>query len=196
MSYNPEKDLQIYAAMVDHFEDFLHSDTVYYQMNGLGAMGFTFPKLTIAGLLFAKAKCEFFKDQLSAGQRSELESYTAKLDRIRNEWTVATENKALKETKARLRSWKWYVDESVYDPKKADRHYTTEVNARVYLHYLLGMLGDSNEALDMARQLKLTDDAFRAIFKPDTFTWSPAALEPMYPKNPHWYLYGRPISNY
>ncbi len=196
MSYNPEKDLQIYAAMVNHFADFINSDTVYYQMNGLGALGFTFPKLTLGGLLFAKHKCEFFQDQLSATQREELANVTARLTHLRSDRTVAIENKAIKETNARVRSWKWYVDDALFKPKKADRHYNTEVNARVYLHYLMAEIGSSDQANDLRKQLKLTDDAFSTIFKSSKFSWKPAALEPAFPKDPHWYLYGTPTAGY
>jgi hypothetical protein len=171
-----DKDKAYLQAGVSELKDYLLSEELYWPVT---ARGYDLPRLTIGGLLIARARC------LATGQ--EIDAFDMQLEAIRSSWRVAWEKKAAREYKARFRLWKNYLMDTMQSPEKHEDAYPYEVRYRVMVDLLGGELQElpvEKEALD-----KL-DAQLRAVLVPSEFLWE-SELKPAFPPEVYWYLYGK-----
>ncbi len=186
-------DLATLRAMATDFNDFVQSDTVFWQLSDAGPFRKRFPKLTIAGILFCQHNLTIFGEMLPTEKQAELQQTQIEVDHSLISWKSNVERKAVREIGGRLHSWEWYLSDCREDPGECASHYTAEVYARVYIHFLLQLLVEL-PAADSARvQVGAADTKLRTVFRPGTFVWA-AELSAAFPSEDYWFLYGRPES--
>ena len=186
-------DLATLRVMAADFNDFVHSDTVFWQLSDAGPFRKRFPKLTIAGLLFCQHKLTVFGETLTAEKEAELRQVQTQVGHSLSKWRANVERKALREIGGRLHSWEWYLSDCREDPGDCAAHYATEVYARVYIHFLLRLLSDQSEANGARAQVGAADAELRTVFHLGAFVWE-ANLSAALPSEEYWFLYGRPGS--
>lgn len=190
--YNPSRDLAVLTAMADDFEPFIQSDVVYWQLSDAGPFLARNPKLTVGGLLLHRHRLAALHISLTPDEESAYTRLDADLDIILGSWKANLERKALREIKARLGSWAWYLDECADSPSACSSSYQTDVYARTYLQLLFEVVPESSSNVVSARaNLAQLDSQLRIIFIPDGFMWD-HNLAPAFPKTEFWFLYGSP----
>ncbi len=171
-----EKDRAYLEAGIPELGDYLLSNELYWPIT---ARGYDLPRLTIGGLLLARARLE--------ARRERFESLEAQLGAIRSKRRVAWETKADREVQARIRLWNDYLTDYQHDPEKHADAYPQEVRYRVMLHLLLAELPVSPP--EQAYLLRL-DGLLRANFMAGDFIWN-ADLQAGFSREVYWYLYGK-----
>lgn len=186
-------DLATFRAMATDFNDFVRSETVFWQLSDSGPFRKRFPKLTVAGLLFYQHRLAVFRGTLPAGKQVELQQVQTEVDRSLSNWHSNVERKALREIGGRVRSWEWYLSECRDDPDDCAAHYPTEVYNRVYIHFLLQLLRELPATNSVRAQVGAADAELRAVFRPGAFVWE-ADWIAAFPNEEYWFLYGWPGS--
>ena len=184
-------DFATLKAMATDFNDFVRSDTVFWQLSDSGPFLKRYPKFTVAGLLFCRHKLAVFRGTLPAEKQAELQQVQTEVDQSLSSWRSNVERKALREIGGRLHSWEWYLSDCREDPGDCAAHYATEVCARVYIHFLLRLLSELHEADGARAQVGAADAELRTVFRPGAFVWE-ANLGAAFPSEEYWFLYGRP----
>ena len=174
-----EKDRAYLEAGIPELGDYLLSNELYWPIT---ARGYDLPRLTIGGLLLAKARLE------SRGER--IEALVAQLEAVRSKWQVAWETKAGREVQARMRLWSNYLTDYRHNPEGHAYAYSHEVRYRVMLHLLLGEFPALPAGYEGLAQL---DVLLRANLLPGDFVWE-ADLQPGFSREVYWFLYGKLIS--
>ena len=187
-------ELATLRAMATDFNDFVHSDTVFWQLSDAGPFQKRFPKLTIAGLLFCQHKLAVFGKTLTAEKEAELRQVQTQVGHSLSKWRANVERKALREIRGRLHSWRWYLSDCREHADDCTAHYVTEVFGRVYIHFLLQPLRKIPEAHSARVQVGAADAELRAVFRPGVFVWE-AKLGAAFPSEEYWYMYGRPVNS-
>ena len=184
-------DLATLRSMVTDFNDFVRSDTVFWQLSDAGPFRKRFPKLTIAGLLFCQHKLTVFQEKIPTEKQAELQQMQTQVDRYLYSWHANVERKALREIGGRLHSWEWYISDCREDSGDCATHYATEVYTRVYIHFLLQLFSELPAADTARAQVEAADAELRTVFHPGSFVWE-YALSTAFPTEEYWFLYGRP----
>ena len=184
-------DLATFRAMATDFNDFVCSETVFWQLSDSGPFRKRFHKLTVAGLLFYQHRLAIFRGTLPDEKQAELQQVQAEVDRSLLNWRSNVERKALREIAGRVHSWEWYTSDCREDPDDCAGHYSTEVYNRVYIHFLIQLLSDLPDSVRV--QVGAADAELRAVFHPGAFIWE-ADWIPAFPSEEYWFLYGWPGS--
>jgi hypothetical protein len=171
-----EKDRAFLEAGVHSFEDYLLSNELYWPIT---ARGYDLPRLTIGGILLAKARLE------ARGER--IESLVAQLDAVRSKWRAAWETKAGREVGGRMRLWSNYLADYRHNPEGHADAYPHEVRYRAMLHFLLDELPTSPPEGEELSQL---DSLLRRNLISGDFIWDDD-LGPGFPREVYWFLYGK-----
>lgn len=170
-----EKDRAYLEAGVSETKDYLLSDELYWPIT---ARGFDLPRLTIGGILLAKARLE------ARGER--IEALLARLDAVRSKWRVAWETKAGREFRSRFGLWGSYLKDYRENPEGQADSYPQEVRNRAMLQLLLPELPEELPERDALSPL---DSVLRTNLSPSDFIWE-AALQSEFPRGEYWFLYG------
>jgi len=171
-----EKDKAYVEASIPELEDYLLSDELYWPVT---ARGYTLPRLTIGGILLAKARLEARGEQI--------DSLTAQLDEVRSKWRVAWETKAGREVQTRMRLWLNYLSDYRNNPESNADAYPHEVRYRVMLHLLMNELSASPSE---QKELVQLDSLLRVNLISSDFIWE-TELQAGFPRKVYWYLYGK-----
>lgn len=184
-------ELATLRAMVKDFNDFVRSDTVFWQLSDSGPFLKRFPRLTIAGILFCQHKLAVLNERIPAENQEELQYILTQFDQSICNWRTNVERKALREIGGRLHSWKWYLSDCREDSGDCTVYYATEVYSRVYIHFLLKTLRNLSAANTARAQAEGADSELRTVFHTGTFVWD-HDLSDAFPPEEYWFLYGRP----
>jgi len=171
-----EKDRAYLEAGIPELGDYLLSNELYWP---IAARGYDLPRLTIGGMLLVKTRLE------ACGER--IEALVAQLDAVRSKWRVAWEMKAGREVQARMRLWSNYLTDYRQNQEGHADAYLHEVRYRVMLHLLLAELFPPPAEQEGLSQL---DSVLRASLSPCDFIWE-ADLQPGFPREVYWFLYGK-----
>jgi len=171
-----EKDKTYLEAGIPELGDYLLSKELFWPIS---ARGFSLPRLTIGGILLAKARLE--------ARDERIESLVAQLDGVRSKWQVAWETKADQEVQTRLRLWSNYLADYRHSPEGHADAYPHEVRYRVMLHLLLVELPAPPPEQQALSQL---DSLLRASLIGDDFIWE-SDLQNGFPREVYWFLYGK-----
>jgi len=171
-----EKDRAYLEAGIPELEDYLLSDELYWPIT---ARDYDLPRLTVGGILLAKARLEARGEQI--------ESLVTQLDEVRSKWTVAWETKAGRGVQARLRLWGNYLSDYRNNPEGHADAYPHEVRYRVMLHLLLDELPAPPSE---QKELSQLDSLLRINLISGDFIWE-AELSAGFPREVYWYLYGK-----
>jgi hypothetical protein len=182
-----ERDLQITEAMAADLKPYFLSNTLYWS---LGSGGYLFPKGTLGGLLIRLHRLDALSGSLSLDQKHRLQNAQAQTRHQIDQWVVQAEEKALREIKARLRSWGEFVAECEENPRRYEDEYHTQVEGRTILEFLLDLAGKAINGQGVTRKLLLLDQRLRKIGEEGPFVWD-EALIPAFPQETYWWLYLR-----
>jgi len=170
-----EKDRAYLEAGIPEFQDYLLSDELFWPIT---ARGYDLPRLTIGGLLLAMARLQ--------ARGVKIESLSAQLEAVRSKWRVAWETKAGRGVQTRMRLWGNYLADYRQNPEGFADAYPHEVRNRVMLHLLLAEIPTPpNEQ----KELPQLDSLIRINLMAGDFIWE-ADLQPGFPPEVYWYLYG------
>ena len=189
--YSAAHDLAVLVSMAGDFDEFVKSDVVFWQLTDDGPLLNRYPKLTVAGLLFCMHKLHLLPDLLAPAQHARCAAQISAVRENFSAWRANIERKAVREFAGRLRSWSWFVDEAGLEQKAAVRHYAQEAYGRTYLQLLLELLQNQSTHAALAAQLAARDAQLRSVWEPARFVWD-AQLQPAFPADVYWYLYGVP----
>ena len=103
-------ELIIVQRMLRDLEEYLKSDVLYWHVAEPNPLGSHMPQLTIGALLEALTRAAAAQDELTPGQREELEAARAQHDRIRAAHPALYVSKAIHELHSRLDDWKANLD--------------------------------------------------------------------------------------
>ncbi len=171
---NKETDALYLKAGLEELESYLLSREVYWPL-GRSSL----PQLTLGNLLLTRLRLK------ARGLLSTAEE--ARLEEQRYRWRVAWEKKARQEFRSRFRLWKNYLEDYSETPSAFAPDYPQEVRHRAILELLQA---EMTTPLPETLQLEQLDEHLRAVFIPGPFIWE-ADLQPAFPKETWWYLYGR-----
>lgn len=180
-------ELEYLKAGMGVLESYLFSNDVYWTLQASPpAGGPAYPSLTLGGMLLAQTRLS--STRVSGELQSERDHVLQEFEAIQVHWRVAWEKKAVREFHARLNLWRDYLEEYRSNPKNNADRYLYEVNRRVMLHLLQPFAGDAPQAeKEMLRGL---DSLLKSAFLPGRFAWEDW-VEPAFPAQPYWYLYGK-----
>ncbi len=169
-----ETDALYLKAGLEELESYLLSGEVYWPL-GRSSL----PRLTLGNLLLSRLRLKA-RGLLSAAEE-------ARLEEQRFRWRIAWEKKVQREFRSRLRLWKNYLEDYSETPSAFASDYPQEVRQRAILELLQAELATPLPETLLLGQL---DDHLRTVFIPGPFLWE-ADLQPAFPKETWWYLYGR-----
>jgi hypothetical protein len=182
-----EYDLRYMQAAVNQLEDYLLSEVLFWPIGVRPPTGTpSYPKLTLGGLLLARARAKAMLN--SAPDIQKFEQLDTDMNRARTKWIVNWAKKAVREFQARLTLWGNYIEDYRMDPDSQYDRYAYEVSRRVQLE-LLGHESSSipTSAFDLLKNL---DFFLQTNFVTGQFIWE-NNLKSGFPADPFWYLYGR-----
>jgi hypothetical protein len=170
----------IVEHMVRDLEEYLKSDVLYWHVAEPNPLGSHMPQLTIGALLEALVRAE-----AGGADRATLAAARAQLDRIRAAHAAQFVNKARHELHSRLAAWKANLDD---ESRKSKSFYAQDARVRAKIFLLENTLG-ADVAAEVQKQREQIDLELYEVFVPGEFVWD-ARLQPAFPKNPCWWLYG------
>jgi hypothetical protein len=174
----PAKDRAFLEAGLQQLEAYLLSKELYWLSS---APTTDCTQVTLGALLLVRERLKGWK---SPG----LTELTMGMDAIRLKWRSAWDAKAQREVRARSELWKNYLVELRHAPVESARKYPYEARLRVMLSLLLDDLRESPSDV-----LAVLDEELRRIWQPGAFVWD-VALEPIFPQESFWFLYGNLIT--
>ncbi len=183
---DPEFQLRVLESASAELESYLLSPEIFWRMSGPANL----PNLTLGGLELARRALIGAIGKLDPAARRRAQELLDQIDRLHRQWRVAWERKAVGELKVRLNQWRAFIQDLAEQPAESER-YDQEVRTRVMAACLIEESVQQPEAGDMRSALEALDDRLRASFEAGQFIWDPA-LEPAYPAEDYWFLYGRP----
>lgn len=186
-----ESDLEIMEEMAAKMDSYLSSDSLFWNM------GPGLPALTLGGFLMRQYRLDGLSDTLSEQKESRFLATARKVNGLLSERVVAFEQKAHQEIDSRIRQWQEYLrdrdwEESQKELKAHQKRYQTAVEARAMLHALTETLQTPPYKLDeqVPQRIEALDQRQRGQWQDGEFVWT-EGMEPAYPKDAFWWLYGR-----
>jgi hypothetical protein len=182
-----EYDLRYLQAGVADLENYLLSNEVFWPVDirpPAGEPGY--PQLTLGGLLLARQRLTSYT--MPSKQDARFKEITAEMDNLRSRWRVAWEKKAAHSFSVRIKMWRDYIEEYRQQPQDNADRYPYEVRLRTMLTLLKPDLG--TQAAAEVDLLSILDNFLDTVIIVGSFIWEPE-LEPGFPENDYWYLYGR-----
>ncbi len=178
-------------AMADALEGYLLGDKMFKQMIVHTPEGDRLPEMTLGGLLERARHLDRFRDRLSAEEKGRLDDVLKRIEDARFRHRGRYAHWVEREFKSYLDSWHWYMDDVLDgDPGALDR-YPQEVRIRDRLDLLVQESAKVGASLP-TEKLEAEDDRLRSVWREGRFIWA-AEMQPFYPKDRYWWLYGRPV---
>ncbi|MFO7537855.1 MAG: hypothetical protein R6X32_07320 [Chloroflexota bacterium] len=184
-------DLEVIETMAEKMDAYLDSDSLFWNM------GPGIPALTLGGFLMRQYRLDALKDKLTAAEQERFLAAAQQVNGILAERVVAFEKKAHHEIESRLRQWQEYLRDRDWEssPRQMKAHqqrYATAVEARAMLAALTETLQTPPYQLDkqVPQRLESLDQRQRGQWQDGEFVWT-EGLEPAYPQDEFWWLYGR-----
>ncbi len=178
-------ELTIVQCMLRDLEDYLKSDVLYWHVAEPNPLGSHMPQLTIGAVLEAITRAAAAQDEFTPGQRQELQAARAQHDRIRAAHPARYVSKAIHELHSRLGAWKANLDD---ESRKSKALYAQDARVRAKIFLLEKTLG-ADVPTEVQKHREQIDLELYEVFVPGEFVWD-ARLQPAFPKDPCWWLYG------
>jgi len=174
------QDWDFLQAALPELKTYLLSDELFWPLGGRNRL-----RLTPGNLLLARQRLA--ARALSPVDEARLIKWDQEFETLLVKWPVAWEKKVAHEFASRLRQWRNYLEDYRRAPDACAADYPYEVRLRV----ILELLGEETD-LDATDRGLLAglDTQLRADFLPGDFLWE-ADLQPAFPRETYWYLYGR-----
>lgn len=193
-SYSIERDLKEIAQMGDALQSYVPSDELYVSVSGGLFGGRDLPQLTIGAFLLRMRRLSYFQDELTGVQEATLSKAIAQYDEVRQEWAVHHEKKVNREVLSRLKMMTAFFRECRDSMRSCASAYPVEAQRRTIVQELIiGMDDYDLDTHEVTTALHMTDGELRKYVTAGDFIWD-AKLQPVYPRDTFWWLYGQPDS--
>lgn len=176
------RDLLILEEMMAGLDAYMLSESTYWVTSG------DMPKLTIGGCLMRLRRLELLAALLPPAEHTRFELARQRFHAIIGEQVVRFEHRTHQELRARLQEWMQDLKGYRLTDTAA---YADKVDARVLLADTVVFLQQPPYRLDrrLIEELAQLDEHLRRRWQPGDFVW-PAVLQPAYPAEMYWWLYG------
>jgi hypothetical protein len=189
--YSIESDLKEAQRMVEALESYVYQDQLYMPISGGGIFS-PMPALTLGAVLMRLRRLRALYDQLTPVQQTTLEGLEAQNEKVWNEWRVHYERKLAEEAQSRLKLMGSYLQDCKEDPRACAANYPAEALRRTIIQEIAEFMEERGiHSAEVDRGIARVDSPLRGYVKPGGFLWSPT-LQPIYPKEPFWWLYSEP----
>lgn len=185
LNYSIDLDLKEVKAMVDLLVPYIYENDLYGKINIDSA------RLTPGSILLRLRRLAAMRDQMTSSQAAQFDKINTKNEAVLKEWNVAYGKKMLREIESRLRDLQTYLGECKDDPKLCANAYNPEALRRTLIAELLAALPQDVDSTEIKTTVKSIDSGLRRYIREAPFFWD-AALQPIYPPETYWWLYGRP----
>lgn len=190
--YSHSRDLDELERMVERLGDYLLANDMYLSIGGGFFRGSRSPQMTIGALLLRRRRLTHLRAKLKRADGIRLDAALAEHDDLQREWTLHYEQKLQREVPSRLKVMAGFFRECSENPRDCAGAYPIEALRRTIVGEILLALDEFGyEKREVAAAVGRADQALRRILKADDFIWSPL-LEPAYPREIFWWLYGSP----
>lgn len=168
-------------------ENYLLSKDTFWPIDTRPPKGMPeYPELTLGGMLLSRAKLTAYSK--TSEEMAQFDKLISEMNGVRSQWRVAWEKKAAHGFSLRLRMWRDFIEDYRRASQDNADRYPYEVRLRVMLTLLKSEGGGKNPA--EADLLIVLDKFLKSALIKNSFLWE-AELQPGFPEETHWYLYGR-----
>ena len=193
-NYSLKRDLEELAQMGDKLHEYILGDALYMPIRGGFFRGSSTPQLTIGAFLLRRRRLSQLRDELNAAAQAQLDATLAQHDNIQREWRMHYEKKLQQEVDSRLKMMVAFFRECSESPRDCAAAYPVEAMRRTIVQeILLAMDGFGYDRRELLPNVRHCDSGLRRYFRSDEFIWS-SQLEPVYPREIFWWLYGAPVA--
>jgi hypothetical protein len=130
------------------------------------------------------------KETLSTAQQEQVDQLSKQFAASIRSLRTRFHERLNREVESRLSSLTWFMDDCVEDRKRCQVEYPYEIRNRQRIEEILKEVGDNLDE-QTAQKLKQVDQRLHSMTKTAPFIWD-EALEPIFPRQPYWYLYALP----
>lgn len=185
-AFDLNRDVRTVEAMAARLKPYIYEAELYGPMPG------DLPKLTVGGLLMRLSRLSALPDLLSPSQRETVRVAQSQFEAVRKEWAVAYEGKIQRELKVRLSALYQFFNECADNLRGCSDDYPSMIEKRV----MVELLQDEASALNslpavLKGGITALDNKNHRYFEAGKFIWD-SRLEPAYPPQKYWFLYGKP----
>jgi hypothetical protein len=185
LNYSIDLDLKEVKAMVDNLVPYIYEDELYGKINMDSA------RLTPGSILLRLRRLGTLRGQMNAAQAAQYEKLNTQNEAIRKEWGVAYGKKMVKEAESRLRDLQTFIKECREDAKLCANAYNPEALRRTIVAELIAALPSDIDQTALKASVSAVDSGLRRNIRETSFIWA-QVLQPAYPQDTFWWLYGRP----
>jgi len=181
------KDFALVEAALLELGDFLLTDQIYWALPApvLDPFGYSQSRYSLGLVLLTLdhgVKCSN-----NDVDKALWEEISGKVWEYRKRYKTAWQNKAVKEFRSRLRSWRTVLDELLQDTIPSHAVYRSNVRLRILLQFLGGEL--QQHAPDLQNLADL-DQWHHEYWLPGDFVLN-ESFKRVYPQGDYWFLYGK-----
>lgn len=184
---DPQRELGLLRSTAADLDTYIVSDILFWSPTDAGPFQHRYPQLTLGGLLLTQAKLRLLGARLSPAEQTCLSEAEQQIAATRSRWRANWEKKAVREIQTRLNAWARTAQE-----RNAD-DYPSAALQRVMLELLLADVDQGSVAPSHRARLSTLDTLLSNRFRAGPFVLD-ADLEPAFPPEAYWFLYGRPVS--
>lgn len=176
-----DDDMKYLQGAVSELEPYLLSHELYWPLGSGYTRGMVSSRLSLGALLLTIKRLES-----STGQ-GEVSVLLEQVESASRQWRVHWQKKAAREFESRLNLWQNAFAELLDRPSQDQGLYSVEIRNRTMLD-LLRVDAEGIPPHELTR-LEGLDHRLKARLVPSGFIWE-ADLEPAFPRDKFWYLYG------
>ncbi|MBX3002062.1 MAG: hypothetical protein KF893_26290 [Caldilineaceae bacterium] len=187
---DPATDLAVIREMAHEFQNYILGDSVYRTLTIRMGRGDEQIQSSGGDLLARLHKLEAQRHQLTPDQQREFAELRRQLDDLMSDFHSRFHSLLERETKARLNSLKWFLDECQEDRRQCRIQYPFEIRNRQRIAEIWKLLSE-NPPQGLRGQIDAIDRRIRGISVPTDFVWD-EQVRAIYPREEYWYLYVLP----
>lgn len=186
----PAEDMAVVREMANELQDYLLGNEVYHTLVVVTSQGEERIQSSCGDLLARLHKLDGQSKLLTPAQREELSSIRRRMDATTKTMQARYFGLMERETRARLNSLQWYLDDCDEDPRACRVQYPFEIRNRQRISELAKALGNSLPA-DIQSETVAIDRRLREMTASADFVWD-RRVRDVYPQEEYWYLYALP----
>lgn len=187
---DPTVDLAVVREMANEFDNYIVNNEVYHTLVIRSRRGEERVQSSGGDLLARLHKLGAQYDELTPDQQRELQELRRQIDEKIRDYRTRFHALLERETKARLNSLKWFLDECQEDRRQCRVQYPFEIRNRQRIAEIWKVLSD-NPPEGLKGQIDAIDRRIRSMASPAEFVWD-TQVRQVYPKDEYWYLYVLP----
>jgi hypothetical protein len=190
LAADPAMDLAVATAFARELQNYIVDDDLYRTVFVHTPTGDQSLQMTGGDLLARLYRLQQDRESLSPQQQAQLDEVQQSVRNTIYSLRTRFYERLQRETKTRLNSLKWFLDDCNADRQRCRVEYPFEIRNRQRIEEILKELeGKLDE--DVAEQLHRVDQRLHATATRTGFVWD-ERLQPLFPRRPYWYLYVSP----